>query len=82
MCRHYIPASDPGFWGPVVPGVESGNPPTKVGFYCQWALPMSCCFCMFRFSSLGILNQATQDVLSGRVGSLCSPSRALMPHPL
>ena len=47
------------------------HPPTRVGFDSQWALPMSCCFCMFCSSSLGILNQATQDVLSGRVGSLC-----------
>ena len=66
-------ALDPGFWNPVVPGVESDTPRTRVGFDSQWALPMSCCFSMFCSSSLGILNQATEDVLSGRVGSLCSP---------
>ena len=57
----------------LVSGVESDTPPTRVGFDSQWALPMSCCFCMFCSSSLGILNQATQYVLSGRVGSLCLP---------
>ena len=56
-----------------MPGLESDNPPTRVGFDSQWALPMSCCFCIFCSSSLGILNQATQEVLSGRVGSLCPP---------
>ena len=70
-------ALDPCFLGPVVPGVESDNPPTRVGFDSQWALPMSCCFCMFCSSSLGILNQATQGVLSGRVGSLCPPLSCL-----
>ena len=40
-------ALDPRFWGPVVPGVESDNLPTWVGLDSQWALPMSCCFCMF-----------------------------------
>ena len=53
------------------------NPPTRVGFDSQWALPMSCCFCMFCSSSLGILNQATRDVLSGGVGSLCPPLSCL-----
>ena len=38
---------------------------------------MSCCFCMFCSSSLGFLNQANQDVLSGRVGSLCLPLSCL-----
>ena len=70
-------ALDPRFWGPVVPGVESDTPPTRVGFDSQWPLPMSCCFCIFCSSSLGILNQATQDVLSGRVGSLCPPLSCL-----
>ena len=70
-------ALDPCLWGSVVPGVESDNPPTRVGFDSQWALPMSCYFCMFCSSSLGILNQATQDVLSGRVGSLCPPLSCL-----
>ena len=64
-------ALDPSLLGLVVREAESNNPPTIVGFDSQWALPMSCSFCMFCSSSLGILNQATQDVLSGRVGSLC-----------
>ena len=72
-------ALDHRFWGPVVAGVERDNPPTRVGFDSQWTLPMSCCFRMFCSSSLGILNQATQEVLSGRVGSLFAPSPALMP---
>ena len=48
-------ALEPCFWGPVVPGVESHNPPIRVGFDSQWALSMSCCFCMSCSSSLGIL---------------------------
>ena len=54
---------DPRFWGRVVPGMESDNPSTRVGFDSQWALPMSCCFCILCSSSLGIMNQATQDVV-------------------
>ena len=70
-------ALDSRFWRPVVPGVERDNPPTRLGFDSQWALPMSCCFRMICSSCLGILNQATQDVLSGRLGSLCPPLSCL-----
>ena len=70
-------ALGPCFWNPVVPGARSDSPPNWVGFDSQWALPISCYFRMFCSSSLGILNQATQDVLSGRVGSLCPPLSCL-----
>ena len=70
-------ALDLRLWGPVVPGVESDHPPSRVGFDSQWALPMSCCFCMLCSSSLGILNQAPRDVLIGRVASLCPPPSCL-----
>ena len=60
-----------------MPGVEGDIPLTRVGFDSQWALPMSCCFCMVCSSSLGILNQATQDVLNVRLGSLCPPPSCL-----
>ena len=70
-------ASDPRLWSPVVPGLESDNPPTRIGFDSQWASPMSCGFCMFWSSCLGTLNQATQDVLSRRMGSLCPPVSCL-----
>ena len=70
-------ALDPCFWCPVVPGVESDDPPSRLGFNSQWALPMSYCFCMFCSSSLGILKKATQDVLRGRVGSRCPPLSCL-----
>ena len=35
------------------------------------------CLHVFGSASLGILNQATQDVPSGRVGSPCSPLSCL-----
>ena len=54
-------------------GVEIESFPTRVGLGSQWALPMSRCSCMFLTSCLGILNQDTQDVLSGRVDWLCPP---------
>ena len=57
MVSECVEALDPRFWDPVVPGVASEYPSTRVGFDSQWALPMSCCFCMFCSSSLGILNQ-------------------------
>ena len=65
------------FWGPVTPAVERDNAPARIGLGSQWALPVSCCFGMFCPSPLGILNQATQDVLSGRMGSLCPPPSCL-----
>ena len=74
-------ALDLRFWVLVVPAVESHNAPTRVGFDSQWALPMSCCFCMCCSSPLGILNEAAQHVLSGRVGSLGTPPPALMSLP-
>ena len=51
--------------------------PSNVSFDRQWALPMSCRFRMFCYATLGIVNQATQDVLSLRVGSLCAPVSCL-----
>ena len=62
-----------GCWGSVVPGVEDDSPLTRVGFDSQWGLPMSCSFRMCCCPSLSILNQATQDVLSARVGFLYPP---------
>ena len=39
--RASVWALDPYFQGPVVPGVESDSPPSRVGFSSPWALPIS-----------------------------------------
>ena len=81
FCRGWrmsVEALDLRVWGPLVPRAERDNSPTRVGFDSQWALAMSCCFCMFCSASLGILNRATQAVLSGTVHSLCPSLPALM----